>query len=141
MGQILSTKINLSKFYDCKWHLLILIRVLAELKIFYVSIWDQLICNICKKKCKKHAFMFFPPLQWPLDIFNIHLLTLSIGQFCCWLTRASCYFKKSKLLSFSTFWSTTPLSNSIHGCKWQWHLRSIENLFLGHKLPYLVHDQ
>ncbi len=38
LGQFLLTKINLSKFFDCKRHLLKLVRTLANENILYVSI-------------------------------------------------------------------------------------------------------
>jgi len=38
LGQFLLTKINLSKFFDCKQHLLKLVRTLQNENILYVSI-------------------------------------------------------------------------------------------------------
>jgi hypothetical protein len=122
LGQFLSIKINLSKFFDCK-HLLKLVRISIN-DFFFKNQFDIQLFLRCflAQKCRKHVLMFFPPLQWTLNVFNIHLITpknwkISIDQFRCWLTYVGCHFKKSKLLSSSTFWSTTPLSNSTNGCK------------------------
>jgi hypothetical protein len=46
LRQFLLTKINLSKFSDCKQHLLRLARTPANESIFFVSIWDPTIPKI-----------------------------------------------------------------------------------------------
>jgi hypothetical protein len=50
LGQFLLTKINFSKFFVCKWHVLRLVRILAKEKMFSISIWDPIIPKICQAK-------------------------------------------------------------------------------------------
>ncbi len=47
LGQFLLTKINLSKFFECKRHLLRLVRIPIDENIISVSIWNPTISHIC----------------------------------------------------------------------------------------------
>jgi hypothetical protein len=106
----LLTKINLSNFLNCKWHFLRLVRILVNENILLISIWYPTILNIClaQKPTIKHAFMFFLPLQWALDVFNIHLIMPRIKNslltnYVVGSLALVVISKISKLLSSSTF--------------------------------------
>ncbi len=50
LSQFLLTKINFSKFFICKWHLLRLIRIPVKENILFVSICNSIILKICWAK-------------------------------------------------------------------------------------------
>ncbi len=107
LGQFLFTKINLSRFYDCKQHLLKLIRILVNENNFFVFIWHPIIHKTCctKTNYRKHALMFFPPLHWTFDVFNIHLIMLEnqklfIDQLHGWFTCVGCHLKDIQIHVF-----------------------------------------
>ncbi len=58
--------------------------------------------------------MFFPPLQWTFDVFNIHLITpknqkLFIDQFRCGFTCVNCHLKDIQtLVLFNLLINNTP---------------------------------
>ncbi len=47
LGQFLLTKINLSKFFYFKWHLLRLVRIPIDENILSIPIWNPTISHIC----------------------------------------------------------------------------------------------
>jgi hypothetical protein len=72
-AQFFHTKISLSKLFNCKWHLLNFVSMLAKEKVFSISICDPRIPKILmgqKTNRRKHSFMFSPPLKKTFDFFG-----------------------------------------------------------------------
>ncbi len=66
--------------------------------------------------------MFFPPLQWTLDVFNIHLITLenqklSIDQFHYWFTCANYHLKDIQTLVLLNLLINNMPFSLTNGCK------------------------
>ncbi len=93
LGQLLFTNINLFYKKNCKLHLFKIVSIHVQKKSFQFQFVTQESLGFSKSKtqCRKHGFMFCPPLKRALDFLGINLVTFEnqhflFNKFCCQYT-------------------------------------------------------